>query len=70
MIKWTAQDFKKNTGVDPMDDDLERVNCSTPGTVGHLMCGVCKHNKPMFMCSACFYIRKAEIAQEIEAKVK
>jgi hypothetical protein len=43
--------FKERFGSEPMDDDLERVNCSEVGDIGHCSCGVCeKHNKPRFMC--------------------
>ena len=47
----TGQQFKEQFGVDPEKDDLERVNCTTIGTVGHQQCGVCEvHKKPRFMC--------------------
>jgi hypothetical protein len=47
----TGQQFKVQFGIDPEKDDLERVNCTTIGTVGHQQCGVCEiHKKPRFMC--------------------
>ena len=35
----TAEHFKKVTGRDPEQDDLERSNCKRAGKIGHLMCG-------------------------------
>lgn len=47
----TGPQFKERFGVVPEKDDLERVNCTTIGTVGHQQCGVCEvHSKPRFMC--------------------
>lgn len=31
--------FKKATGREPMQDDLERCNCKKAGQIGHMMCG-------------------------------
>ncbi len=46
-----AAEFTRRTGQEPKNDDLQRVNCSTPGKVGHFFCGWCPdHNKPRFMC--------------------
>lgn len=46
----TAEDFKKATGQDPIDDDLERCNCKHAGTIGHFDCGWNqKMNMPVFM---------------------
>ncbi len=33
-------------------DCLLRINCPTPGKIGHLSCGVCEHGNPRFICSA------------------
>lgn len=47
----TEEEFKKRFGRAPEQDDLHRVNCEQPGTLGHFMCGVCpEHQKPRFMC--------------------
>jgi hypothetical protein len=47
----TADEFKQATGADPVDDDLERVNCTHAGEMGHWQCGWCPAcNKPRFMC--------------------
>ena len=35
----TAEHFKKITGFDPEQDDLERSNCERAGQFGHYMCG-------------------------------
>ena len=37
----TAEDFERATGRPPENDDLERVNCSTAGECGHMLCGWC-----------------------------
>ena len=35
----------------PSVDDLHRVNCETPGTVGHAFCGWCRGcERPRFKC--------------------
>lgn len=54
--EWTAEDFKKATGHEAVQDDLERCNCKQAGkSIGHSSCGVCKeHNIPVFMCKICF----------------
>jgi hypothetical protein len=47
----TAKAFKKATGRDPVDDDLERVNCTDAGQFRHMSCGWCKgHNRPVYEC--------------------
>ena len=46
------EEYKKRFGVEPRQDDLERVNCSRAGQALHQQCGVCEEcNKPRFMCS-------------------
>lgn len=53
--KITAEIFKKKTGSAPVDDDLERANCSEAGEIGHLSCGWCKkHDGPMTQCLCAF----------------
>lgn len=47
---FTEEDFKRITGYDPVNDDLERMNCKDAGILGHSGCGVCSHGKPKFMC--------------------
>jgi hypothetical protein len=47
----TVEEFEKRFGRKPMHDDLDRVNCSNVGSVGHWFCGVCRvHKKPRFEC--------------------
>ena len=47
----TEKEFETSFGFKPIQDDLERVNCERPGTLGHFQCGVCeKHNQPFFRC--------------------
>ena len=47
----TKKQFKKATGYEPKDDDMERVNCVRIGDVGHISCGWCNnHKKPRFVC--------------------
>lgn len=48
-----AAKFKEMTGEDPENDDLDRCNCSQAGQPGHLLCGVCEHNRPTFACHLC-----------------
>ena len=46
----TAEYFKKATGDDSRDDDLERANCPRAGEALHLSCGWnWKYNLPCFM---------------------
>lgn len=54
MTKWTEQDFLKFVGRNPIQDDLDRVNCDKAGTSGHHSCGICEHNLPVFECQVCF----------------
>jgi hypothetical protein len=49
-MKVTAEYFKKATGQEPKQDDLDRSNCPDAGKVGHDCCGwnsLC--NLPNFM---------------------
>lgn len=42
--------FKRATGLEPEQDDLERSNCKEAGTIGHYHCGWSSFlNRPMFM---------------------
>jgi len=51
---FTADDFEFMVGHQPIQFDLERVNCVKAGHAGHYGCGICeKHMKPNFMCD-CF----------------
>ncbi len=44
-------EFKKLTGRDPVDDDLDRANCHEAGTLGHAYCGLCDScGYPKFEC--------------------
>jgi hypothetical protein len=47
----TRDEFLDKTGREPVDDDLERVNCEYAGYPNHLGCGWCEgHSAPMFQC--------------------
>ena len=47
----TAEEYEARFGSKPVLDDLQRVNCARPGTIGHLLCGVCEDcDKPRFQC--------------------
>lgn len=48
-----AEQFEQATGFPPDQDDLERANCGEAGKIGHLLCGVCRHGKPRFICVPC-----------------
>jgi hypothetical protein len=46
----TAEMFRKATGSDPVQDDLERANCLKAGEPGHYHCGWnSSKNLPYFM---------------------
>lgn len=48
--KITAEAFKKATGYEPVNDDLERCNCTQAGETGHYFCGWnYTKNLPQFM---------------------
>lgn len=49
----TEKEFFNSVGRLPEDDEMERVNCKSPGKFGHRMCGWCKHNRPKFLCLDC-----------------
>jgi hypothetical protein len=52
-----AEDYKKATGDDPANDDLERCNCEDAGKMFHHSCGWCfEHNRPIFQCGCNTYI--------------
>jgi hypothetical protein len=53
MSQVDADSFYKMTGERPSGDDLDRCNCLKAGTLGHLTCGVCEHNQPVFRCESC-----------------
>jgi len=52
-MKITAEKFRQATGRESQGDDLERCNCKLTGEPGHIQCGWCKHNKPIFECEPC-----------------
>jgi hypothetical protein len=57
MIHINADQFEQATGRNPVNDDLERVNCPDAGKQGHNSCGWCfTHNCPVFDCT-CEVIR-------------
>jgi len=46
----TREQFIAATGEEPMNDDLDRCNCTKAGQAGHYSCGWNrKHNMPVFM---------------------
>lgn len=50
-MEYTEQDYWGMTGFDPVQDDLERLNCNKAGEVAHNSCGYClKHHKPRHVC--------------------
>lgn len=51
--KITREMFFKSVGRWPVEDDLERCNCPTPGKIGHAFCGWDeKRNMPNFIPEA------------------
>ena len=54
-----AAGYKQFAKTDPIQDDLERLNCAKAGEFGHSQCGPCvKHMMPRFMCG-CFSLKEA-----------
>lgn len=53
MTAKTIYEFIEATGREPVDDDMERVNCVDAGQPGHYACGWCKHDLPRFCCAEC-----------------
>lgn len=50
-LEMTAAEFERRTGAPPMNDDLDRVNCTRVGAVGHYLCGWCfTHDRPRASC--------------------
>ena len=48
----TELEFEEDTGCKPVQDDMDRVNCTEAGEIGHTMCGWNdKKNCPMFVDS-------------------
>lgn len=48
---YTAYEFRALHGRDPINDDLQRLNCPTVEGLGHWQCGLCPdHNKARFEC--------------------
>ncbi len=51
LMKIDAKEFEEKTGRKPEDDDLERVNCTMVGRMGHSSCGWCyEHSRPRYEC--------------------
>ena len=50
---WTEEDFERRVGRLPQIDDLDRTNCLEAGSSGHLQCGICEHDMPVFLCLVC-----------------
>ena len=52
--RWSAEDYRRKVGSGAEQDDLDRVNCSEVGAVGHVQCGRCPHDWPRFLhCPIC-----------------
>ena len=52
----TEAEFTAAVGTEPLDDDMARVNCSSPGRIGHFRCGWCdEHELPRFVCSCLLF---------------
>lgn len=50
----SPEEFRQLNGYDPVNDDLDRVNCELVGKPGHVQCGVCKHGAAVFLgCDEC-----------------
>lgn len=49
----TREQFVEATGYEPENDDLERVNCTRAGELGHFFCGWNTDlNQPQFAVGA------------------
>ena len=48
VIHWLSYVFRMKSL--PVNDDVERAFCDQAGELGHMMCGWCKHNKPVWNC--------------------
>ena len=49
----TPDEYRQRWGVEPRQDDLDRVGCAEAGQSGHMLCGVCEHGLPRFACREC-----------------
>lgn len=59
--------FKARMGREPVDDDLERVNCPHTGAIGHWHCGWCpEHDEPRFECGCVYTITRGKKGGEQE----
>jgi hypothetical protein len=46
-----AAEFRRRTGHEPQQDELERANCPKAGQDMHWLCGLCAHcGRPRFLC--------------------
>lgn len=62
----TSKGFKRATGREAEDDDLERTNCEKQGEFGHYSCGWCRgHLKPRFVCG-CILIKEETCHEQTE----
>lgn len=60
---FTVREFIQMTGSEPVQDDMNRLNCAMSGKVGHEKCGYCNFNElPKFMvlCINCGQCGKNE----------
>lgn len=67
-VKIDAKKFREMTGKNPVHDDLDRCNCPKAGSLGHLSCGICEHNLPVFECPRCTKRRIEDFKQESDRK--
>jgi hypothetical protein len=50
----TAAQFTRAAGRAPIDDELQRANCTHAGHSGHMECGWCaEHDQPAWACKPC-----------------
>ena len=54
--EWTSVNYMRHVGRFPIEDDLERVNCSVAvddTRLDHTHCGLCLHNMPLALSCPC-----------------
>lgn len=58
----TEDHFRKATGRDPVNDDLDRSNCPDAGKIGHWQCGWdYAADRPIYETGSDVYRREVEI---------
>lgn len=64
-----AVEFKKLVGRDPVNDELDRVNCPKVEYAGHSQCGICDNcGRPRFICEADSTAKNAIADLQLEEK--